>query len=81
MRASPRAGRASRKLDATALRMIALAVPVGLRTRASGGTATSAAVARLATGDKAPHTRNRYAGALLAWEAYTTTQNITLRTP
>ena len=49
------------RLDATAVRLIALAMD--LRSRASGGAAVPAAAARLAAGDKAPRTWNRYATA------------------
>ena len=50
---------------------------MGLRPRASGSAAVSAAAARVAAGDKAPRTWNRYATALLAWEAYASAQNTT----
>ena len=50
---------------------------MGLRPRASGSAAVSAAAGRLAAGDKAPRTWNRYATALLAWEAYASAQNTT----
>ena len=51
-----------KRLDATAVRLIALDMDV--RSRASGATAVSAAAARLAAGDKAPRTWNCYATAL-----------------